>query len=378
MNSTNNTTAHSRYTITTKIVLVSAYAIIFTIALFGNSIGLYVVCAKANSRRITNLLIKNLAVADLIFTVTVMPYSVLLMFFEGNLWFGGTMGVITCKVIFYAIPVSIAASVTTMTVISLDRFCAIFFPLNLALFHKHKTITAVIWLISLISMTPYLFIYQVFKEGEQYFCYQDWPWSDNLQETFFALRTFHVILFVLLYPLPLLIITVVNCLVGHRLWLHRTPGSISSANRTTLEVSRRKVIKMLVVLVVVFALCWLPTHVNHYFIFFQPDVWYNMPIVVAHLMFWVSHANSAINPMLYIALNRNFRYAFLDATGALFTSPVRAISACMTYIRGEQPTPELHFTNERPVRPRQHSAFRVAPAVVGGGDNARRGHETKL
>ncbi|KAJ7336534.1 hypothetical protein OS493_011744 [Desmophyllum pertusum] len=298
MNSTNNTTAHSRYTITTKIVLLSAYAIIFTIALFGNSIGLYVVCAKANSRRITNLLIKNLAVADLIFTVTVMPYSVLFMFFEENLWFGGTMG--------------------------------------------------------------------------------EWPWSDNLQETFFALRTFHVILFVLLYPLPLLIVTVVNCLVGHRLWLHRTPGSISSANRTTLEVSRRKVVKMLVVLVVVFALCWLPTHVNHYFIYFQPDVWYNMPIVVAHLMFWVSHANSAINPMLYIALNRNFRYAFLDATGALFTSPVRAISACMTYIRGEQPTPELHLTNERPVRPRQHSAFRVAPAVVGGGDNARRGHETKL
>ena len=350
MNSTNNTTAQSLYSFTAKIVLVSAYTIIFIIALFGNSIGLYVACAKANSRRITNLLIKNSAIADLIFTVTVMPYSVLFVFFEGNLWFGGTMGVIMCKVVFFAIPASIAASVTTMTVISLERFCAIFFPLNQALFLKNKTITTIIWLFSTISMTPYLFIYQVFKEGEQYLCYQEWPWSDNLQDTFFALRTFHVILFVLLYPLPLLIMTVVNCLVGHRLWLHKTPRSISSVNRTALEVSRRKVVKMLVVLVVVFALCWLPTHVNHYLIYFQPDVWHKMPIVVAHLMFLVSHANSAINPMLYIALNKNFRNAFLEAAGALVTSPVRAISACMTYIRREQPTPELYLANERRTR----------------------------
>ena len=377
MNSTNATTASVVLSITSKIAVVTAYIIIFTIALFGNSIGLYVVCAKETSRRITNLLIKNLAIADLIFTVIVMPYSVLFMFLEPHQWFGGITGEITCKVVFYAVPVSIAVSVTTMVVISLDRFCAVYFPLNQALFHNHRAVTSVIWLFSLISMTPNLFTYQVFKEGDTYSCYQVWPWTDDQQEMFLALRIFHVILFFLFYPLPLLIIAVVNSLVGRRLWLHRTPGSTTSVNRTAVEVSRRKVVKMLVVLVVVFALCWAPTHLFHYFVYFNQDILIKIPFVVMNFMLWVSHANSAINPMLYIALNKNFRYAFLDAAVALATSPVRAVSKCTTYFLERQVTPS-HLTNDRPVRQRQHSAVCVAPAVAGDGHNVRQDHETKF
>ena len=378
LNSANATTASDVLSITSKIAIVTAYTVIFAIALFGNSVGLYVVCAKDTSRRITNLLIKNLAIADLMFTVIVMPYSVLFMFLEQHQWFGGIMGEITCKVVFYAVPVSSAASVTTMVVISLDRLCAVYFPLSQALFHNHRAVTSVIWLFALISMTPYLFIFQVFKEGDMYSCYQVWPWADDQQETFFALRIFHVILFFLFYPLPLLIIAVVNSLVGRRLWLHRTPGSTSSINRATAEVSRRKVVKMLVVLVVVFALCWAPTHLFHYLVFFNQDILNKIPLVVMTFMPWVSHANSAINPMLYIALNKNFRYAFLDAAIALSTSPVRAVSACTNYFLERQATPEAHLSDDRPVRQRQHSAFRVAPAVAGDGHNARQGHETKL
>ena len=378
MNSTNATTASDVLSVTSKIAVVTAYVIIFTLALFGNSIGLYVVCAKQTSRRITNLLIKNLAIADLIFTVIVMPNSVLSMFLEPSQWFGGIMGEITCKVVFYVVPVSIAASVTTMVVISLDRFCAVYFPLNQALFHNQRAVTSVIWLFSLISMTPFLFIYQVFNEGDMYSCYQVWPWADDQQEIFLALRIFNVILFFLFYTLPLLILAVVNSLVGRRLWLHRTPGSPTSANRAALEVSRRKVVKMLAVLVAVFALCWAPTHLFHYFVYFNRDILNKIPLVVMNFMLWVSHANSAINPMLYIALNKNFRYAFLDATVALSTCPVRAVSACTTYFLERQATPESHLTNDRPFRQRQHSAFRVAPAVAGDRHNARQGHETKL
>ena len=360
MNSTNDTTLQDPYSIKIKIAIVSAYVVIFTIALFGNGIGLYVVCGRATPRRITNLLIKNLAVADLIFTVTIMPYSVLHMFFEGNQWFGGLVGTITCKAVFYAVPVSVAASVTTMVVISLDRFCAVYFPLNQSLFHNHRAITCFIWLFSLITMTPYLFIYQVSKEGELYFCYEVWPWADDSQEMFLALRTFHVILFVPFYPIPLLIITFVSSLVGRRLWLHRMPGSAYNINRTVVEDSRRKVVKMLVVLVILFALCWLPTHLLHFFAYFEPTVYVRIPIVVQHLMLWVSHANTTINPIMYIALNKNFRYSFLDAAVALFTSPVRALSACMTFFSGEKPTPESHLTNDYPVRQRQPNSFRVA------------------
>ena len=288
------------------------------------------------------------------------------------------MGEITCKVVFYAVPVSIAASVTTMVVISLDRFCAVYFPLNQALFHNHTAVTFVIWLFCVIYMTPYLFIYRVFKEGDTYSCYQVWPCADDQQETFLALRIFHIILFFLFYLLPLLIMVVFHFLVGRRLCLQGTLGSTTSVNRAAAEISKRKVVKMLAVLVAVFALCWAPIHLFYYFIYFNQDILNKIPVVVMNFMLWVSHENSAINPMLYIALNKNFRYAFLDAAVALSTCPVRAVSACTTYFLERQVTPRSHLTNDRPFRQRQHSAFRLAPAVAGYGQNARQGHETKL
>ena len=157
------------FTTETKAGFTFAYITIFVTSLLGNSVGLQVVVsAKTSSKRITYLLIKNLAVADLILTLTVMPYSVLLMYFDR--WFGGLMGTITCKLFCYAILVSIAASVITLTIISIDRFFAIYYPLKLTLFHKHKTITMIIWSASLLAGSPYLLLYQVEKFRARSLC----------------------------------------------------------------------------------------------------------------------------------------------------------------------------------------------------------------
>lgn len=376
MNSSNDTASVIQlYTDTEKVVLITLYVAIFTVALFGNSIGLYVVCLKTTSKRIHNLLIKNLAISDLLMTLTIMPYSVLFMFLQPNQWFGGTFGTVTCKAFFYVMPVSIAASVTTMVVISLDRFWAIYFPLNQAVFQKHKTVTAAIWLISLISTTPYLLLYNVFNVGEYSYCVQDWPWANNPMDKILAVRTFYVVLFFLLYPVPLSIITVLNSIIGRRLWFHRIPGSISSAPRTPVELSRRKVVKMLVVIVLTFALCWLPTHVMHYLMFFEQA---QITALTAHLLYWVSHANSAINPLLYITFNRAFRLAFMDVYVAMVMCPVHAVSACVGYISGEQSVPELQ-TSERLVVLRQKAhSFRVAPSSERAQDNEKVNYDTKL
>lgn len=374
----NKTAGGSPYSIETKIGLIVAYLLIFVIALFGNSVGLYVVCFKSPSRRIAVLLIKNMVIADLIFALTIMPETVVSMFYESDSWIGGIFGLITCKLVFYAVPVSITASVMTLTVISFDRFCAIFFPFSQAFFSKHKTITVIIWLTSLITMSPNLLLFQVFKKGDQYFCYPKWPWADDEEGTFHALRILHVIAFIFLYALPLLVMAVVNSLVARRVWFHKSPGNTSSFNKTSAAVTRRKVVKMLLTIVIVFALCWLPTYVSHYFMFFQKDFWDEIPIIAKTLMFWVSHANSAINPLLYIAFNRNFRYAFLDATVSMFASPVRAVSSCVTYILEERSTSHLQNTNPQLSRPRQQSRFRVAPDILGVRNGTGKTLDTRL
>lgn len=59
-----------------KISIRCAYAVIFTIALLGNSMGLFQVLKGSSSISVMNLFIANMAVADLMLTCTVMPVQV--------------------------------------------------------------------------------------------------------------------------------------------------------------------------------------------------------------------------------------------------------------------------------------------------------------
>lgn len=286
-----------------KIGMTSAYAVIFIIALFGNSFGLFLVFKRSSSSRVTNLFIANMAVADLLLTLTLMPYQVA-FFYRGAVWPGGAIGTITCKALFYVMPVSIAATVLTMLIISIDRFYAVFFPLRVKLFRKPRFLSAIIWILSLVLMTPYAFYSDVDFDIRQnaYLCSQFSSKADQ-----YVVKIFQICLFVVLYALPLFIMAVLYVLICRKLWLRKIPGNLSSSNQAVMEMSKRKVIRLLAIIVVVFALCWFPTYVNHYFWFVRPKKGQQLPIGVQFVFLWLAHANSAINPCLYILLNDSFR-----------------------------------------------------------------------
>ena len=302
-----------------KIGMTTAYAVIFIIALLGNSLGLLVVLKKSpRSNSVTNLFIGNMAAADLLLTVTIMPFQVG-YFYRGLTWIGGMLGTITCKALFYLIPVSIAATVLTMMLISFDRFYAIFYPLREKIFRKPKILSGTIWILSFVLMLPYAMMFQlkvhpILKEIE---CVQVWPWEDpndpSHTKTYRVLKIFHIIVFVILYALPLSITIVIYFLICRKLWLRKIPGNVTDSNRAAAEKSKRKVVRLLVVIVVIFALCWFPNYVNHYFWFVRPDLYAKgfLPPEVEFFNIWIGHANSAINPCVYILLNAKFRKELL-------------------------------------------------------------------
>ena len=295
-----------------KFGLTCAYAVIFTIAFLGNSIGLYVVLKKSSSTSVTNLFIANMAVADLMLTFTMMPVQVFFIY-KGVSWIPGTLGNLTCKLVFYIIPVSIAATVFTMMFISFDRFYAIFYPLREKIFRKPKILSATIWILSLVLMVPYPMLYQIEYDPQvdKHFCVQEWPWQDKNDvsnaETYRVLRIFHITIFVVLYAWPLSITIVIYFLICRKLWLRKIPGNVTTTNRAAAEKCKRKVVRLLVVIVLVFAICWFPNYVDHYIWFVRPDLLYSIPKEVQLCFLWLAHANSAINPCLYILLNSKFR-----------------------------------------------------------------------
>lgn len=83
-----------------------------------------VVAANQQMRSTTNLLIINLAVADLLFIVFCVPFTatdyVLPFWPFGDVW---------CKIVQYLIVVTAYASVYTLVLMSLDRFMAVVHPI---------------------------------------------------------------------------------------------------------------------------------------------------------------------------------------------------------------------------------------------------------
>ena len=156
-----------------------------------------------------------------------------------------------------------------------------------------------------------LFQVQFFPSQNVHQCMQVWPWEDpndkTFKETYRVLKIFHSTVFVLLYALPLSITIVISFLICRKMWFRVIPGNPSDSNRAAAEKSKRKVVRLLVVIVAVFALCWFPIYVNHYFWFVRPDQKHKLPLEVGFFFTWLGHANSAINPCLYILMNENFR-----------------------------------------------------------------------
>jgi len=84
-----------------------------------------VVAVNQQMRSTTNLLIINLAIADLLFIVFCVPFTatdyVLPFWPFGEIW---------CKIVQYLIVVTAYASVYTLVLMSLDRFLAVVHPIT--------------------------------------------------------------------------------------------------------------------------------------------------------------------------------------------------------------------------------------------------------
>ena len=286
-----------------------------------------------------------------------MPYSVA-FFYRNTRWVGGVLGTVTCKALSYVIRISIAATVFTMMFISFDRFYAIFYPLREKLFRKPKILSAIIWVLSILLMIPNVFLFQVeyVAAEDTYYCTQAWPWADQndltFEETLHVLKTFHIVVFITLYVLPLCVAGTNYSLICHKLWFRQIPGNVSDSNRANAEKSKRKVVRLLAIICVVFAVCWFPVYVNHYFWYVRPD--HLLPIEAQFVFTWLAHANSAINPCLYVLLNSDFRrklFATLVCHPEVVPGPL-------------PPQPVLLVVRGRPLEMEQHNRQQMEGPVI--------------
>ncbi|CAH3112518.1 unnamed protein product [Porites lobata] len=280
------------------------YAFTMLAAIVGNSFLIYIVWKKPEVRSLTSSMFVNMAIADLLVALFMMPLSIVSAHTESKWKVPELPGDIICRSYILISDATLIASILCLVFMAIDRYCLIVCPLSVhsVWFRKAKFVTPLIWVMSIALMAIMPVIYKFDNE----YCEID-PDVLGQNATF---RGVYLYIFLITYIVPLAIICPLYAKAARMLWFNQAPGNqlIEEQQRRQL-VTRRKVVRMLVIIVVVFAICWLPAQAIHLF-WVATAFRENLPAIVMYLGFWVAHANSAINPWLYIALSTKIRLAF--------------------------------------------------------------------
>uniref|UniRef100_A0A8C5MA74 Adrenoceptor alpha 1B n=1 Tax=Leptobrachium leishanense TaxID=445787 RepID=A0A8C5MA74_9ANUR len=328
---------HTATNATTPINFTRAMILGFTlgaficIAIVGNIMVILSVVTNRQLRIPTNYLIVNLAIADLLLSTTVLPFSA--TFEIANYW---VFGRIFCDMWAAMDVLCCTASIFSLCAISIDRYIGVRYSLRYpTIVTRKRTLLALVcvWILSIvISIGPLL--------GWKQQAPNDEGACDITTELFYAifssLGSFYI---------PLIVILVMYCrvyVVAKRITKNLEAGVMkemmdskeltlrihcknmhehspnnsknnqprSSLSLKLLKFSReKKAAKTLGIVVGMFILCWLPffTALPLGAIFKQLEP----PETLTSVIFWLGYFNSCINPIIYPCSSKEFKRAFI-------------------------------------------------------------------
>ena len=138
--------------------MTTAYVVLLIAACTVNTLVIYLMRTCKDLRQSTfNHLIINMAVAD-IMDVCFSTITSLLFMFVGVNWISGYGGKISCKLVCFSVSVSIGLSISTLVIMSVDRYMAIVHvmtnPISSA---TTKKCIALSWIVSVLVGVPCLY-----------------------------------------------------------------------------------------------------------------------------------------------------------------------------------------------------------------------------
>ncbi|XP_077423376.1 apelin receptor B-like [Vanacampus margaritifer] len=282
------------------------YMLIFILSLFGNGAVIFTVWRTQGKLRVALVYIGNLAFADLTF-VSFLP----LLAVYTSLGYHWPFGWFLCKISSYVVVFNMYASVFLLTSMTCDRYIAIVHPLSSLQVRTRNCMyasLAAVWTLSGLLALPLLVFQTTRHLNNRTMCALDFRLagsSEHLQGLWSA--GISLSLLVLSFLLPFLIMMVCYGLIVCTLFSHFNI-------RRKMHQRKRRLFKIIISLVVVFATCSIPIHTLRSAIAFSNLGLF--PFTCAFQRFLMlaypyatclAYANSCLNPFLYAFLDLNFR-----------------------------------------------------------------------
>ncbi|XP_015421150.1 PREDICTED: alpha-1B adrenergic receptor, partial [Myotis davidii] len=332
-NQTSNNSRLPQLDITRAISVGMVLGAFIIFAIVGNILVILSVACNRHLRTPTNYFIVNLAIADLLLSFTVLPFSAALEVL--GYW---VLGRIFCDIWAAVDVLCCTASILSLCAISIDRYIGVRHSLQYpTLVTRRKAILALlsVWVLStVISIGPLL----GWKEPAPNDDKECGVTEEPFYALFSSLGSFYI---------PLAVILVMYCrvyIVAKRTTKNLEAGvmrEMSNSKELTLRIHsknfhedtlsstkakghnprssiavklfkfsrEKKAAKTLGIVVGMFILCWLPFFIalplGSLFSTLKP------PDTVFKVVFWLGYFNSCLNPIIYPCSSKEFKRAFL-------------------------------------------------------------------
>ncbi|KAL4630773.1 neuromedin-U receptor 1-like [Arapaima gigas] len=339
------------------------YLVIFFVGAVGNLLTCTVIARNKVMRTPTNYYLFSLAVSDLLVLLLGMPLELYEMW--SNYPF--LLGKGGCYFKTFLFETVCFASILNVTALSVERYIAVVYPLKAKFVvtrtHAKRVILAV-WAISVLCAIPNTSLHSIvslisssgLEIEDSAICTLVKPrWMYNL---IIQITTLLFFLF------PMLTISVLYLLIGLQLKREKTHRVLESQSglgqesnfniRTQQQKTRhQQVTKMLLVLVVVFGICWAPFHTDRLMWSFIDD-WTSEHLEIFQYVHIISgvffYLSSAVNPILYNLMSTRFREMFKEVMCRRSRHPVkRKYSLSVTRVTLRSTICEFPSSNGTPI-----------------------------
>uniref|UniRef100_A0A8C5PMF7 G-protein coupled receptors family 1 profile domain-containing protein n=1 Tax=Leptobrachium leishanense TaxID=445787 RepID=A0A8C5PMF7_9ANUR len=279
----------------------AAEIVIAAIAALGN----FLVCIAVSQDRklwtVTNYFLVSLSVADTLVGTFAIPCAILT-----------SIGVPQHKLRLCLLMLSILIMLTMTSTFSLlavavDRYIAILHPLRYKSIMTHSNslvMIVVAWISSFLGgLMPVMGWYKATSPTGHCLFTQV---VDMTYIVYFFAFTFFLL------PLVVMFVIYAKIYMEVRKQLRvmakgTQPGNAGGKNEVSLK-KEMKTATSLFTIIFFFVLCWAPLHIINCVILFCPDCF--IPLLILQISIVLTHANSAVNPILYAYKLKTFRNAF--------------------------------------------------------------------
>lgn len=313
VNSTAEEEAYIPYDSRTETYIVPmVFVVVFIVGLLGNGTLVYIFLRNRSMRSIPNTYIMSLSIGDLFVIVGTVPFISTIYTFDS--W---PYGVFMCKLSEFLRDVSSGVTVLTLTLLSIDRYIAIVKPLHKLTGHSGRSLTLMmaccVWVIAVIIAIPgahFSFLWEVplYPDHVIYVCY---PFPENMIPWY--PRIMVLVKFSFLYVIPLSIIAIFYALMARHLLSASKDCVGANDSHIKKRKGRTKVAKIVLVFVILFAVCFFPSHVFMLWFYFHPNAdenytsfWHAWKILGYVLTFF----NSCLNPIALYFISGVFRLQY--------------------------------------------------------------------